>query len=131
MYNYNPYAMNYNQPYMQPQPQQMQQNYIPLVFVNGIEGAKAFNVPQGRMFYLKDSDSNKLYIKEADYQGRQYLQSFNLIKDEELNNSQNVELITRDDLNALHNDLTEKLNKLSQDLENALKSVIKGEINNE
>ena len=88
-YNYNQYAQypyNYTQ-YQQPQPQmQMQQpqtQYIPLTFVSGIEGAKAFIVAPNQTVYLRDSDTETLFIKTADAQGRYTLKTYN------------IELITR------------------------------------
>lgn len=103
-YNYNnynnPYA--YGQPnyakygqqnqqmyggYSQPQPQVQQPmsqqpmalaNYLPLTFVSGIEGAKAFIVQPNQIFYLKDSDSNLLFEKRADELGKYTLNVFEL-----------------------------------------------------
>lgn len=99
---YNPYAqypysayngtptqqpnMNYQQPvYQQPQyqqsqvqqqPQQPQQQYFPFTFVNGIEGAKAFIVQPNQVYYLKDVDSNLLFEKKLDNQGKPILTAF-------------------------------------------------------
>lgn len=88
-YNQYPYTMyganNYQPQYAQPQPQQMQTNYLPLTFVNGIEGAKAFIVGANQTVYLKDSDSNVLFEKRADSQGKYSIIAFEL-KQVELNN---------------------------------------------
>lgn len=85
---YNPYQQypyttqqNYQQPqYQQPQMQQVQTqtNYLPLTFVNGIEGAKAFIVHPNQVFYLKDSDSNLLFEKKADAQGKYTIIAYEL-----------------------------------------------------
>ena len=73
-YNQYPYAVYNQQPQYPQQYQQMQQpqqtNYLPLTFVNGIEGAKAFIVGANQPVYLKDSDSNILFEKKADNQGK-------------------------------------------------------------
>lgn len=110
-YNYNPYYggvnysgganyNNFNQPnYVQPQVPQNnfnnqfqnqfqnvapQTNYLPLTFVNGIEGAKAFIVQPNQTIYLKDSDSNLLFEKRADSQGKYTLNAFEM-KDVQIN----------------------------------------------
>lgn len=102
---YNPYGYNgmpnYQQP-MQMQPnfqnvyqnqmpvqqpnQQPQTNYLPLTFVNGIEGAKAYIVPANSVVYLKDSDSNVLFEKRADAQGKYTLIAFTLSQVKDINN---------------------------------------------
>lgn len=90
-YNQYPYTnyMNNNVQYQQPQqmqqPIQQQTNYLPLTFVNGIEGAKAFIVGANQTIYLKDSDSNVLFEKRADAQGKYTLIAYEL-KSIELNN---------------------------------------------
>lgn len=81
-YYTNPYAYSYNnyQP-MQQQVQYQQQpqtNYLPLTFVSGVEGAKAFIVNPNSIIYLKDSDSNILFEKKADQQGKYSLKAFEL-----------------------------------------------------
>ena len=81
---YNNQYQNYQQPqynmyqgYQQQQPQQ-QINYAPLTYVNGIEGAKAYIVAPNQIVYLKDSDSNTLFEKKADAQGKYSLSAFEL-----------------------------------------------------
>ena len=90
MINYNPYNQypytNYNyqqtnnmQYQQMPQQQpQLQTTYLPLTFVNGIEGAKAFIVGANQTIYLKDSDSNILFEKKADNQGKYTITAFEL-----------------------------------------------------
>lgn len=72
--------MNYNNPYGYNQfpMYQQQTTYLPLTFVNGIEGAKAFIVGANQTVYLKDSDSDMLYEKRADAQGRYSLVAYRL-----------------------------------------------------
>lgn len=83
---YNPYqqypytqgnAQQFQMP-QQPQAQVQQTNYLPLTFVNGIEGAKAFIVNPNQIIYLKDSDSNLLFEKKADSQGKYTITAFEL-----------------------------------------------------
>ena len=102
---YNPYGMNYNYAYgypygnnytgvqpnftTQPQVQQQQQQaqqvpqqtyYLPLTFTSGLVGAKAFIVAPNQTVYLKDSDdnSNLLFEKSADYNGKYTLKAYTL-----------------------------------------------------
>lgn len=124
-YQQYPYTMQPQQPH-QPQPQQT--NYLPLTFVNGIEGAKAFIVGANQVVYLKDSDSNILFEKKADYQGKYTLNAFEL-KNIDINNigksvavEPNLEVVTKNDLNALETVFVERMNNLSSQLEKLVKT---------
>ena len=122
-YNYQqPNTMNYQQPMQQPQT-----TYLPLTFVNGIEGAKAFIVGANQVVYLKDSDSNILFEKKADAQGKYSISAFEL-KQIELNNigkepkiEQN-NYITFEDLKKYEM----KFEKTIEDLQNQIKSLSGG-----
>ena len=119
-YNYNQfgqYPYNYNQYQYQPQQMQQQTQYIPLTFVSGIEGAKAFIVTPNQTVYLRDSDSDMIFIKTADTQGRYTLKTYNLIPTEEVKKNYNNEFASVEALNALRNDFEERLKKLSEELE--------------
>lgn len=125
--NYNnPYFNPYNQyPYSQPQPQPQQTNYLPLTFVSGIEGAKAFIVAPNQVVYLKDSDSNILYEKRADAQGRYSLVAYEM---KQVNDSKPTsDYATTSDLNALKSLLNEKIDILSKDVQTLLNEAKKGE----
>lgn len=126
--NYNnPYFNPYNQyPYSQPQPQPQQTNYLPLTFVSGIEGAKAFIVAPNQVIYLKDSDSNILYEKRADAQGRYSLTAFEM-KPINNDNKESMNYATTSDLNALKSMLTEKIDILSNEVKTLLNEPKKGE----
>lgn len=126
--------MNYNNPYFNPyqqypytQPTQQQApltNYLQLTFINGIEGAKAFIVAPNQTIYLKDSDSNILYEKKADAQGRYTLTAFEL-KPVEINaqtQQTKSEYATTNDLIALKSFFIEQMNILSSDLKKCVKS---------
>lgn len=124
--------MNYNNPYFNPynqypytQPQQPQTNYLPLTFISGIEGAKAFIVAPNQVVYLKDSDSNILYEKRADAQGRYSLTAYEM---KPVNESKPTsDYATTSDLNALKSMLTEKIDILSKDVQTLLNEAKKGE----
>jgi hypothetical protein len=131
--NYNnPYFNPYQQyPYTQPTQQQTPMtNYLQLTFINGIEGAKAFIVAPNQTIYLKDSDSNILYEKKADAQGRYTLTAFEL-KPVEINTPTapvKTEYATTSDLNALKSFFTEQVNILSNEIKKAVRSEV---LNNE
>ena len=135
--------MNYNNPYFNPyqtypytqqQTQQPQQtNYLQLTFINGIEGAKAFIVAPNQTIYLKDSDSNILYEKKADAQGRYTLTAFEL-KQVEINTPQATPTstyATTSDLNALKSAFIEQMNILSSKIEKLNLTQNKEAISNE
>ena len=122
-YNQYPYTNNVYQPqYQQPQ----QTTYLPLTFVNGIEGAKAFIVGANQVVYLKDSDSNILYEKRADQQGRYTLTAYEMNKID-MNNPAPVKYAQICDLNALN----EKVNILSGKVEKLITTQNKGGNDNE
>lgn len=76
---YQPYPQNYLQNYPQVYPQQntqqAQQNNG-IVWVQGIEGAKAHPVGAGQSVLLMDSDSDCMYLKSADQTGMPSLRVF-------------------------------------------------------
>ena len=76
---YQPYPQNYPQNYPQVYPQQntqqAQQNNG-IVWVQGIEGAKAHPVGAGQSVLLMDSDSDCMYLKSADQTGMPSLRVF-------------------------------------------------------
>lgn len=134
---YQQYAQQPQMQYQQQPTQQMSQQqttYLPLTFVNGVEGAKAFIVGANQIIYLKDSDSNILFEKKADAQGKYTLTAFKLEK-VDINNigkDTNANPISTDrfimkedikdfvktsDLNALETLFESKLDKLSSRIE--------------
>lgn len=72
--NYQNYPQVYPQQQIQPQPQQNISSGI--VWVQGIEGAKAHPVAPGQAVLLMDSDSDCLYLKSADMTGMPNLRVF-------------------------------------------------------
>lgn len=147
-YNYNyggmPYQnqqpqqnYNYQQPQPQPmqqQPQQPQTSYLPLSFVNGVIGAKAFIVMPNQTVFLKDSDegSNLLFEKSADSNGKYTLKAYQLseVKLDDIgkpitNIQPQQDLLTKKDLQsfATKNDLND-LKTIFEDRMNDLSSLI-------
>lgn len=75
---------NYYNPY-QGYTQQMaypRQNNVLFVFVNGLEDAKTYILSPGQTAYLLDTNSNHLFIKKADMNGRYTMESFILTQAE-------------------------------------------------
>lgn len=72
---YQPMYQNMQQPQVAQQPQMAQQQNG-IVWVQGIEGAKAHPVAAGQAVLLMDSDSNCLYLKSADQTGMPSLRIF-------------------------------------------------------
>lgn len=77
-YNQNPYGYgNYYQPYQQPQVPQ--QTIIPMTYVNGLEGAKAYWMATNSIAYLRDNnDDSILYEKKTDALGKYQIKGFKL-----------------------------------------------------
>ena len=74
---YNNYFPTGYQGYPQSYPQVYQQNQSSgVVWVQGIEGAKAHPVAAGQSVLLMDSDANCLYLKSADHTGMPSLRIF-------------------------------------------------------
>ena len=75
-YNQNPYG--YYQPQYQQQPVQ-QQVAIPMVYVNGLEGAKSYWMGTNQIAYLRDNnDDTILYEKKTDNVGRYQMKAYKL-----------------------------------------------------
>lgn len=125
---------NNNMQYQQQMQPTQQTTYLPLTFVNGIEGAKAFIVGANQIIYLKDSDSNILFEKKADNQGKYTLTAFkleqidinNIGKDTNANpistdrfimKEDIKDFVTKSDLNALETIFESKLDKISSRIE--------------
>lgn len=148
---YQPYGMgnggyqqnNFGQqPQMQQQPPQMQQQaqpqtaYLPLTFVSGNIGAKAFIVAPNQTVFLKDSDegSDLLFEKSADSYGKYTLKAYHLIPvkvddvGKPIEETPKQDIITKQDLQffATKNDLNELFNAFETKMNDLLSSVQKG-----
>ena len=83
----------YQNPY-QPAPMS---NFIPkptmvsnnVTWVQGIEGAKAYQIPQNSNVILMDSEQNRMYIKTSDNIGMCSLRMFDFTEVTDVSNSQN------------------------------------------
>lgn len=135
--NYPPYQSNYGYGYnstyprqqidYSPQPMQQQpMNALPLVFVNGLIGAKSFVINQpNTTVYMRDSDSNMLYEKKANYEGRCTLKCYELKEvnmDEEgkiIKEEKPKNYVTKADIEELE----AKINKAINDLSEVIKGV--------
>ena len=105
-YNYFPYGY---QPYQMPsQPQAAPQQQNGIIWVQGVEGAKAYPVAAGGSVLLMDSEESNMYIKMADAAGMPTLRVFRY---EEITqgNKSNVDMssyVTRDELEKRLAELT-------------------------
>lgn len=115
-YNYN----NYPNPYQTAYPNPYQQRINQYAFVNGIEGAKSYQVMPNQTMLLMDSDNPICYMKVSDNLGKSYLRYFKLEEMDETKtkefleqtHTQNVpEYALKSDINALNTKL-EELTKL-------------------
>lgn len=126
---YNPYNQQMYQPIHQ------QQIIYPLTLVNGIEGAKAYLIGLNQCVYLKDNDSDILYEKKTDINGKIILNAFelnpidleNIGKPKQQDNNKsldNMELVSKNDLKTLEMTFNENLINLSNDIKNTLESAL-------
>ena len=113
-------TMNYNQIPMYQNPYQMPQSnmYMPkqlspqnngIIWVQGIEGAKAYQIPQNSNIILMDSEKNRMYIKTSDNIGMCNLRIFDFTEITETSQGHNSvatqpalsQYVTRDELNNI------------------------------
>lgn len=112
MPNYNniyggyPYGQTFN-PYSPPQQPQQNYNVPPLnqyAYVNGPEGAKAFQVPPNQTMMLMDNDNPIVYMKQASATGQSFIRYFKLIEineDQLKNKSSEVNYALKSDLDSI------------------------------
>ena len=113
-------TMNYNQIPLYQNPYQMSQSnmYMPkqlvpqnngINWVQGIEGAKAYQIPQNSNIILMDSEKNRMYIKTSDNIGMCNLRIFDFTEVTETSPGHNSvatqpdlsQYVTRDELNNI------------------------------
>lgn len=102
----NPYQIPQSNPYM-PKPVVPQNNGIN--WVQGIEGAKAYQIPQNSNIILMDSEKNRMYIKTSDNIGMCNLRIFDFTEVTETSQGHNSvvsqpdlsQYVTRDELNSI------------------------------
>lgn len=107
---------NYNNLYNQPianniQPIQQVVPQVRFAYVNNFEDVKQYIVMPNDIAYLQDKNSNCLYIKKADQQGRYDIKAYEL---REINQSNNNEYVKTSDFNVL----TQEVNNLSNLIQN-------------
>lgn len=95
------------QQYQQPSYQQPQQPIHGFVYVTGVEGAKAYQMPPNSEMPLFDSTSDdRMFIKTTDGAGFPTIRSGRFIPDE-MQPAVTHEYATLEDVNALHKELDE------------------------
>lgn len=116
---------NFNNMYQQPQQPQLNQ----FAFVNGLEGAKAYQIMPNQTMMLMDSDNPVVYMKKSNSMGQSTLEYYKLTKITEQDIKQtsqdnsNIQYALKADLDAL----TKRLDDLSSLLESLPKNENKGE----
>ncbi len=122
---YNPYTNRYEvpqnplrQPYPTPQPQQQLRQYA---FVNGVEGAKSYQLVPNSSIMLMDAEANICYKKECDNTGRASIRYFKLEEIDEAearNITQPVKVTTPEYVSKAEFDaLSEKIDDLLKKLD--------------
>lgn len=116
-YQYRP--MNWQQQPVQTTSQQQQQNNNSMVWVQGEAGAKAFSLPPNTTIPLWDSESQTIYIKSVDANGKPTMTILDYV-DRSASTPQEevakVEYATKEQMDAFNKQLivfNEKLNGLS------------------
>lgn len=101
-------ANTYNQPRL---------NYY--AFVNGIEGAKSYQVAPNQTMLLMDSDSPTIYMKSANSLGQASLRYFKMVEISESDakgesNKSNIEYALKSDVDNINKKIEELSAKLSE-----------------
>lgn len=126
---YNSYTAN-----MYQQNQQYQSGNVNtdtnITFVNGVEGAKAFQLRPNQSVILMDSDNSKFYVKSTDSLGVAKISSYSFTEDENLagqnqgqQNTANTDQLSKEDFDNLLlkvSELETKINELSAKLAEVL-----------
>lgn len=103
---------NFNNPYGYPYSIPSQPKTNQYAFVNGIEGAKSFQVQPNQMVMLLDSDNPIVYKKIANSFGQATISCFKMVEINEnelkgINNQSSVEYATKAEFEALQKKLDE------------------------
>jgi len=87
---------------------------IPLIFVNGIEGAKSYILSGlNQTVYLKDNSSDLLFIKYSDNTGMIYFKTYHLVEDNP--EKENPKYISEDYFNSTINELKRDIERLAKE----------------
>lgn len=84
--------------YPNPNPYQQQKSNN-LIFVNGIEGAKSYQMQPNQMVMLLDSDTPIVYKKTSNSYGQAVIERFKLVPIEE--HKEEEKYVLKDDFDAL------------------------------
>ena len=108
---YTGFPATYPQTYPQSYPQFQQQNN-PIIWIQGIEAAKAYQTAPNSTVVLFDSEDQSIYIKSADMQGRPSMRILDYtIRSEAPRTAQNAlsgndaQIPTKEDINALQSQI--------------------------
>lgn len=127
---YQPYGVNpngyQNNNYAQQMQQQPQPQMNQYAFVNGIEGAKSFQLQPNQTIMLMDSESPTIFMKQSNNMGQSTLKYYRLteVTEQELrsknqpNQQVNNDYVLRSDFEAL----SKRLDDLSRRIEKSNKS---------
>ena len=127
------YQQNYGQqmqtqPMMQPTPQPQANSYY---YVNGVIGAKSFQLQPNQTVMLMDSDSPMCYMKQSNGMGQSTLRYFKLVEvnENDLNTTKESKNTDMTDyvLKADFDILTKRLDELSRKIEKPIKKEINKE----
>lgn len=115
------YNYGYQNQTMPQMAQQTQPMFMQLTFVNGLEEAKSYIVAPNSSIYLRDNNSNKLYIKSCDNTGRSSLEEYNLVKSSEKgsNSSENIDynqFVTTSVFQAMKDEFSAKFEEIEKKL---------------
>ena len=123
---YQPYQPMFQNNQMQ-QPQMAQQQNNGIVWVQGLESAKAYPITAGQTVLLMDSDSNCLYLKSADQAGMPSLRVFDYKErtetPQEPQNLDMSEFITKEDLSlyATKDELKKAISEIQKEKKKKVK----------
>lgn len=128
---YQPYPPMYqnaqNNPMQNNPMQSNQQQNGGVIWVQGLEGAKAYPVSAGQAVLLMDSDSNCLYLKSADQTGMPSLRVFDYTERTETpSEPQNLDMsgfVTKEDLSLYVT--KDELKKAISDIQKEKKKKVK------
>lgn len=116
---YTGFPATYQQFYPQSYPQYQQQNN-PIIWIQGIESARAYQTAPNNTVVLFDSDEQVIYIKSADMQGRPSMRILDYtIRSEQPKTAQNAlsgnntQVPTKEDISALQS----QIDSLKQQIE--------------
>lgn len=101
----NPYYRNpYQQPIAQPMQPVMPQQQTNMIQVNGIEGAKAYQMPANASIVLFDANQDVMYLKRTDGGGYPTIETFTFQRAAQAQ-PQQAAMVSVDEFNALRSEV--------------------------